>query len=326
LFDCADCGHAAAISPNNIKNGKWCVHCSTVPKLCGKKDCNWCFNKSFASHPQAFRWSKKNELDAWQIGMHSNKKFWFYCKECKHRYMSTVNNVANGNGCPYCSITTRLCGEEDCKHCFDNSFASTPKSQYWSDKNVLKPWQVAGCSNKKFFLDCPDCGTCFLSSLNSVTSSGRFCPNCKNKTEKMLTEHLDDDDVCNEKVIREATLAGCKSKQLLRFDYLVEAYKLIIELDGRQHFEDVPFFANMSLKENQKRDHYKTAFAISQGYTVIRVLQLDVYLDRNNWKDRLKAHLRLHKKPRAIFLDNKTKKYDPLRKLLTDSETDYMDA
>jgi very-short-patch-repair endonuclease len=247
-----------------------------------------------------------------------------YCEVCRHNHEYQVNNVIRGDECPYCSIKPKLCGREDCKHCYSRSFAATPRGKYWSSKNKFKPWQVAKSSGKKFLLDCPDCDTCFPATLNSITSRGTFCPNCYNKTEKLLLEHLN--DACDEEITREATLSGCGDKRPFRYDCMIKKWKLILELDGEQHFENVSFFKTMDLEENQKRDQYKTAFAVNRGYTVLRMLRMDVWENRNNWKDRLKVHLRAHKKPRAILMDEKARKYDPLRKLLDDSETDYTDA
>lgn len=37
---------------------------------------------------------------------------------------------------------------------FERSFASHPKSNYWSNKNKLKPEQVFSRSNKNFWFNC----------------------------------------------------------------------------------------------------------------------------------------------------------------------------
>ena len=37
---------------------------------------------------------------------------------------------------------------------FEKSFASHEKSQYWSDKNELKPHQISKASKKKFWFEC----------------------------------------------------------------------------------------------------------------------------------------------------------------------------
>ncbi len=39
---------------------------------------------------------------------------------------------------------------------FERSFASHIKSQYWSDKNEIKPRDVCKSSNKKYLFDCPE--------------------------------------------------------------------------------------------------------------------------------------------------------------------------
>jgi predicted nucleic acid-binding Zn ribbon protein len=58
---------------------------------------------------------------------------------------------------------------------------------FWSDRvddwsaqnNPEQPWQVAKSCNRKFHLDCRECGHTFEASLNNVTSSnGSGCPYC----------------------------------------------------------------------------------------------------------------------------------------------------
>ena len=43
----------------------------------------------------------------------------------------------------------KLCDKEDCKKCFEKSFASHEKAKYWSNTNELKPNQVSKGSGKK---------------------------------------------------------------------------------------------------------------------------------------------------------------------------------
>jgi hypothetical protein len=49
----------------------------------------------------------------------------------------------------------RLCEKENCKSCFEKSFASNEKSKYWSEKNGdIKPRQVFKSANIKYWFDC----------------------------------------------------------------------------------------------------------------------------------------------------------------------------
>ena len=47
----------------------------------------------------------------------------------------------------------RLCANEECQTCFEKSFASHEKSEFWSEKNGdVKPRQVFKSANKKYWL------------------------------------------------------------------------------------------------------------------------------------------------------------------------------
>ena len=95
------------------------------------------FEKSFASHEKAKFWSEKNEVKPTDVLKSSNKKYWFDC-ECSHSFNRMLYEIIRGNWCPYCS-NKKLCDLEDCKSCFEKSFASTEKAKYWSEKNEIKP-------------------------------------------------------------------------------------------------------------------------------------------------------------------------------------------
>jgi hypothetical protein len=50
-----------------------------------------------------------------------------------------------------CSETRKvLCGKKECSTCYNRSFATHPKSKYWSSKNEVEPYQVLKNSNKKY--------------------------------------------------------------------------------------------------------------------------------------------------------------------------------
>lgn len=76
--------------------------------------------------------------------------------------------------------TKKLCDDENCKTCFKKSFASNPRSKYWSDKNMLNPRQVFRAATKKFIFDCNICNHEFLASLNAI-SKGTWCIYCANQ-------------------------------------------------------------------------------------------------------------------------------------------------
>ena len=103
------------------------------------------FERSFAAHPKSQFWNyERNIGKPSDYALNSHKKFWFDCNKCGHCFDSSCLNINQANNwCPYCSNPPKkLCDNENCKKCFDQSFASHKKSKYWSNDNELKPRQV----------------------------------------------------------------------------------------------------------------------------------------------------------------------------------------
>ena len=73
----------------------------------------------------------------------------------------------------------------------------------------------------------------------------------------------------------------CKKVKRLPYDFCIPEYKIIIELDGLQHFQQISCW--LSPEEQYKNDKYKEKCANDNNYSVIRVLQDDVLNDRYDW-------------------------------------------
>ena len=122
----------------------------------------------FSEHPKSKFWSARNEKNPNEVKLNSHKKFWFDC-ECGHQFESSLLNINQANNwCPYCSNhAIKLCNNDNCKDCFEKSFASHEKSKYWSKKNEINPRKVFKSSNKKYWFDCY-CGHEFECLLNNI--------------------------------------------------------------------------------------------------------------------------------------------------------------
>ena len=82
-----------------------------------------------------------------------------------------------------------------------------------------------------------------------------------------------------------------ETKQYLPFDFALEDKKIIIELDGKQHFKQVSNWKNA--ENTRTRDKYKMKKANENGFSVIRLIQLDVLIDNYNWLEELVANIEL---------------------------------
>jgi very-short-patch-repair endonuclease len=98
----------------------------------------------------------------------------------------------------------------------------------------------------------------------------------------------------------------CKNNKLnilWPYDFCIPELKAIIELDGLQHFEQVSSWKKPEV--TQKRDLYKMKCANENGYSIIRILQEDVFNDKYDWLVELKLNIEKivsEKKVQNIFM------------------------
>jgi very-short-patch-repair endonuclease len=167
-----------------------------------------------------------------------------------------------------------MCENVDCIDCFNKSFASHEKSKYWSDKNETSPRNIFKVSYTKIIFNCDKCANEYETYLSNKTG----CPYCVNKTEATLYKKL---QPLYSTLITQFKQEWCKKLKHLPFDFCIPEYKIIIELDGRQHFQQVRNWC--SPEEQFENDKFKEKCANNNGYSVIRLLQEDVLYDTYDW-------------------------------------------
>jgi hypothetical protein len=68
----------------------------------------------------------------------------------------------------------------------------------------------------------------------------------------------------------------------LPFDFEIIDKKIIVELDGPQHFKTVKLWGESEII--MQNDVFKMKKALEKGYTIIRILQTDVLHSRYDWQ------------------------------------------
>jgi very-short-patch-repair endonuclease len=140
-------------------------------------------------------------------------------------------------------------------------------------------------TNKKFDFDCDVCNKVFTCQLADITK-GIWCSNCVNKTEKILFDKLIKK---YDTLKRQYKVDWCKNIKHLPFDFVIEERKIIIELDGKQHFEQIGNW--ISPEETRKNDIFKMICANKNGFSIIRILQKDVYNNKYDWLNELPLNI-----------------------------------
>jgi len=296
-FKCEKCSHEYDCNLSNIKKGRNCPYCSNK-KLCMNENCTSCFEKSFAAHEKVKYWSERNDASPRGIFTNSNFKFWFNC-ECGHEFETILEHISRGGWCSYCA-NQKLCANNDCVLCFNKSFASSVKASNWSEKNIKTPRELFKKSQKRYWFKCDE-GHEFDKSLIEI-SIGSWCSYCGHATEKKLLKVLTE----KYEVKYQPKYDWCKNDETdrhLPFDFELSDYKIIVELDGRQHFEQVSIWKPP--EETLSRDIYKMNKANENGYTVIRIFQEDVLKDKNNWLVKLTEVIKNYENPTRIFISSK---------------------
>lgn len=118
-------------------------------------------------------WSNKNKLKPNNVSKNSNWKYWFDCDKCNHIFDIPIVNIHKNNWCPYCK-NKKLCENEDCKECYEKSFATSNKAKYLKNDN---PRMIFKNSNKKLTFDCNKCDHSFTKCISDVNIGG-WCPFC----------------------------------------------------------------------------------------------------------------------------------------------------
>ena len=299
-FDCDKCNHSFDMTLNSVNTGRGCPYCSHH-LLCKDMNCDFCFKNSFASHPKAKYWASRNKENPRELFRNSYKKYWFDCDKCNHTFDIRLSGITTQNNwCRYCSHHL-LCKDMNCDFCFKNSFASHPKVKYWSIKNKTSPrdlFKWSGSSRNgetnKYWFDCDKCNRDFSTSLGNITK-GTWCPHCVNKTEAKMKDHLERE---KENLYIKSIKHHYRPKWTkvhgtsYEYDFYIEltnGVKIIIEIDGRQHYEQVSNWQTPLY--NQIRDCIKERLAGNQEINLIRLNQEAIWEDKRNWQQILHSFI-----------------------------------
>jgi hypothetical protein len=295
-FKC-DCGHKFNMKPIQIEQQKqFCPYCAGK-LLCDDENCQMCFNNSFATHNMSAKWSDKNVLLPRNIFKRTDYKALFDCDICNHEFTGLISVIKkNTLNCPYCA-KKKLCENDNCKICFENSFASHPKSIYLSQKNNIIARFIFKNSGVKYIFDCNYCNNEFFKTPDSINGKNEWCPLCYYKTEKKIFEWLKKKyiNIKHQFIIK-------KDNNVWKYDFLIKDLNIIIELDGPQHFIQI---SNWKCPEDTIiNDINKINCSIENNYTIIHLLQNDVLNDLNDWEDKLIKNIKKYNTPSIVIIND----------------------
>ena len=191
------------------------------------------------------------------------------CK--KHgEFLQIATNHLCGCGCIDCGIIK----SSDSKRYNTETFIASAIEQHGDVYDYSKTEYISSDLHLKII--CKKHGEFLQIATKHLCGSG--CTLCVNKTEAKLYEKMKQIYPSLQTQFRQD---WCKRIKYLPYDFYILEYKIIIELDGGQHFRQVRDWK--SPEEQFENDKYKEECANQNGYSVIRLLQEDVYNDTYDW-------------------------------------------
>lgn len=199
------------------------------------------------------------KLDESKPSSGGKSKYWIcVCPICKKEYSVRQGHLTQKKpvqACHYCNITQRenLVGKK------------------FGHLTVIDMLPYEKNKRTKCLCQC-DCGTTNITIQANHLKAGEIqsCGCIMSRGEEKITAILNKNNIVFEK---QKIFKDCKYKNFLRFDFYLPEINTVIEYNGIQHYEQVPYFDDNqdTLKTRQVRDEIKKNYCLTNhiNYLVI---------------------------------------------------------
>ncbi len=180
-----------------------------------------------------------------------------------------------GHGCSECYFNSKVKTQEE----FIKQANEVHENRYDYSETIYTG------SGDKVYIICKTHGKFHQVAGDHLRKNG--CSSCVNKTEGLVNTFLLS-LLIDFKI--HPQYEWCKKINKLPFDFVIKSCKLIIEIDGDQHFKDIPQWYSTKQKVLET-DIYKTKLALKNGYSVLRLIQTEIWDNKYDWKKILKQFI-----------------------------------
>ena len=205
--------------------------------------------------------------------------------KCGNEFEMTPNSFLNGCGCPNCKglkISNKLTSTV-------NTFIEKMKEIH--GENITLYGDYKNMHTKANFI-CNNCGHIWCALPTNIThkSNPTGCPICKvSQGERRINQYFKLYNIENAKQVKFDSLIGI-GNNCLSYDFYLPTYNILIEYQGRQHYEPVEAFGGQKYFDiQQEHDRRKRQYAKDHG---IKLLEI-AYWDFDNIEEILSRELGL---------------------------------
>lgn len=178
--------------------------------------------------------------------------------ECQHEFKIAPKDFAKHRRCPECSRIAKMKTNKQ--------FLEQVKSLAGDEYTFIEEYKG---DNKKIEAIHNLCGYKYSVTPNNFINGTR-CSKCnRSKGELAIIEILEELEIYYEE---QKTFPGLININQLSYDFFIPSKGLLIEYNGRQHYEPVDFFGGEQSFRNQvSNDKIKRQYANDKNYTLLEI-------------------------------------------------------
>jgi Zn finger protein HypA/HybF involved in hydrogenase expression len=193
------------------------------------------------------------------IELLENNRIKIKCKKCNNIFTPSIDNHLNKNsGCPKCAGNYNFTLDE-----IKEKGISIHGDKYFY-LDIIHKNKV-----KYIKLKCKKCNHIFNQIVDNHLNKLNGCIICKSASKgvEQIEKYLVSNSI---KYIREKSFDDCKHIRKLFFDFYLPEQNILIEFNGRQHYEPVNYFGGKNKFENQKiKDDIKVNFCSDKNIKLL---------------------------------------------------------
>lgn len=192
--------------------------------------------------------------------------------ECKKHGIKQSNAglLLQGRGCRDCGYETVVQ-----KRTLDKQYVKNETEKFNGNK-LLNPDDYIGARVRNLKILC-SCGEIFITSFNDYMSKdAKRCPSCsghESSGEYAVKQIL---NKYNISFVQQKKFSDCRDTLPLPFDFYLPDYNMVIEYNGRQHYEAVDYFGGQDAFEyTAKHDSMKDTYCKDNNIHMLRISYAD---------------------------------------------------
>ena len=182
------------------------------------------------------------------------------CSKCGNIYEQKPSNHLYGHSCPICSKKRPYLAYTQGEY---TKLAATITNAYPIEKYKGRMTKIKH--------KCNNCGNIYEQTPNDLLRGHFGCPYCtlQSHGEKYIRNYLNSNSI---KYTPQKKFHDLKDKTYLSYDFYLPDYNILIEYQGKQHYESIDYFGGENtFKKQQEHDNIKREYAKENGYKLLEL-------------------------------------------------------